>query len=641
MPISILSSPQLIQPVYNPIYLQVSSDKTSEEAFAFIFDLYINGNFVNRDRLLPRPATNEAVYSPARILESYVSFDKFQNISGIHPSENAIDKYEIVVGEEYINPWRFNDNAYVSTGSTLSGYTLFYSTGTTSNPYVSGDTIYVVQDSGYTSAYYSGVFTVLSADSTGVIVDIKHTVNTPANGGLIYYSDRRKTVYTGATEILSNPEMIDVLSGWTEYSDISGNSLTINSSDLMRLTINGVNPINFGISTGTTKYDLIEGVTYNIEYYVSSIYNPTNGLQAVRVNLGGNTSPYLSGTGVFNTQLVCGSDKDIKLEFIMVPNGSGSHIVEVEYCKLSTINNYSGYSFNGVIQYEEVPTWDYTKFKMNNEYYKFGNGKFLTNQPLTVKTRLGERGSMGWMSIQDYVEGAEYYMVVNTTNLDHTPTIPLLFYMNSMGRNGFTGDTNDLILNWGVYPYNLNDWSQYVYGIDAVDETTESYTIQIYQLADPIGDPTGYSAISETRTFLIDQECTKYEPIRFQFLNALGQFDFFTATLLSRENININRTTYQKSLPYNYEVGDRGKTVLSLEGQQTYTVTSNWVDEDTCTWLMELFLSQEVYVLNDDGSLTPIIIDNTSVENKKRVNDGLLNYTFNFSKAITKNTQRN
>jgi len=636
MPITLLSTPQLIQPVYNPIYTRVSSDKTSEEAFSFIFDLYINGNFVNRDRLLPRPATNEAVYSPARILESYVSFDKSHNYVGSSASTNCIDTYEIICGEEYINPFRFYDNSSVSSGSTLSGYTLFYSTGTTANPYLSGDTVYVLQDAGYSSAYYTGVFNVLSADTTGIIVDIRHTITTPVNGGLIYYSDRRKTVYTGSTEYLFNPTMAGAAgNGWTTYGvDGCGVTLTLNSG-VLKLTVPDITCGNNWSTTATTNSNFVSGVDYLVSFTVSNIGNPSGEAEAVYANLGGNQSAAFTGTGTFNQVMTCGTGSTFTLDFFSDADtgGFGAHSITVSAASVSNINSFSGYSFNGVVQYEQVPTWTYSQYVLTG-----ATSKFLTNQP-TVKTRLNESGSIAWLNLQPFVSGASYYVIAGATFLDGSTAIPLPFPINQM--TGATQTTNELILEFGAYPINLNVLSQAIYGVDTVTSNVASYQLFLVQEPDPIGSAYTFVQISEIKTFIVDQECTKYEPVRFMFLNALGQFDYFTATLLSRENININRTSYQKSLPYNYQVGDRGKTVLTVDGQQTYTVTSNWVTEDTCTWLMELFLSQEVYVLNTDGSLTPIVIDNTSVEPKKRVNDSLLNYTFNYSKAITKNTQRN
>lgn len=633
MPTSLITTPQLIQPVYNPIYTKVSSDKTSEEAFNFIFDLYINGNFVNRDRLLPRPATNEAVYSPARILESYLSYDKSQNITGTTASSNCIDYYEVVCGEEYINPWRFDDFTAVGSGSTLSGYTVFYTTGTTANPYVSGDTIYVQQDAGYVSNYYNGVFNIISATTSSLVVDAYYSISTPVTAGLIYYSDRRKTVYTGSTEYLTNPTMVGAPgNGWTTYGpDGCSVTLTLNAG-LLKLTIPDISCGNYWSTTATTNSTLVSGVDYLVSFTVSNVSNPSGEAEAVYANLGGNQSAAFIGTGTFNQVMTCGTGSTFSLDFFSDADtgGYGSHSITVSAASVYNFNGFSGYSWNGVVQYEDVPTWSYDQYVLTG-----ATSKFLTNQPSTVKTRLDERGSIGFMNINP-LSGAAYSLFIISERIDGSPTIPVPFPINQV--SGST--TNDKIIEFGAYPWNLNQASQALYGVNVIDDAIKSYQLIILMEADPIMSAYTFQQVSEIKTFILDQECSKYKPVRFMFLNALGQFDYFTATLKSQETLNITRNAYQKSLAYNYQVGDRGKTVISLDAQQTYVAISDWVNQATSTWLSELFLSNEVYILNSDGSLTPIIIDNNSVDLFKSTNQKLFNYTFNYSKAVTKNTQR-
>lgn len=633
MPITLLTTPQLIMPCYNPIYTKVSSDKTSEEAFNFIFDLYINGNFVNRDRLLPRPATNEAVYSPARILESYLSYDKSQNITGTTASSNCIDYYEVVCGEEYINPWRFDDFTAVGSGSTLSGYTVFYTTGTTANPYVSGDTIYVQQDAGYVSNYYNGVFNIISATTSSLVVDAYYSISTPVTAGLIYYSDRRKTVYTGSTEYLTNPTMVGAPgNGWTTYGpDGCSVTLTLNAG-LLKLTIPDISCGNYWSTTATTNSTLVSGVDYLVSFTVSNVSNPSGEAEAVYANLGGNQSAAFIGTGTFNQVMTCGTGSTFSLDFFSDADtgGYGSHSITVSAASVYNFNGFSGYSWNGVVQYEDVPTWSYDQYVLTG-----ATSKFLTNQPSTVKTRLDERGSIGFMNINP-LSGAAYSLFIISERIDGSPTIPVPFPINQV--SGST--TNDKIIEFGAYPWNLNQASQALYGVNVIDDAIKSYQLIILMEADPIMSAYTFQQVSEIKTFILDQECSKFEPVRFMFLNSLGQFDYFTATLKSQETLNITRNAYQKSLAYNYQVGDRGKTVISLDAQQTYVAISDWVNQATSTWLSELFLSNEVYILNSDGSLTPIIIDNNSVDLFKSTNQKLFNYTFNYSKAVTKNTQR-
>lgn len=495
MAISFIQKPSLILPTYNPIYVKVSSTKTAEDGYNFRFDLYKDGSYITTNRLLARPGTDEAIYTPARVLESYLSYDLSQNTINTSASTNCIDQYTVVCGEEYVLPWEFYDNEYVFSG-IYSGYTKFYTTGATANPYVSGDTVYVIQDAGYTTSLYNGTFTVLSANSTSIIVNVKHTISTPANGGVIYYSDRRKTTFTAAT--------------------------------------------------ATT----------------------------------------------------------------------------------------SGYSFNAVIQYEEIPSWNYLQYIPLSGST---DAKFLTNQPSQVKIRDNEKASISYFNYGQLSGSSAINSILLTTYQKSGGTRQSLIVSSADADLSTKNTTNGLINHFGVGPWNLNQIPNgEIFGdvqplIDGDRDT--KYEVQLYNYA---ALPT-----SEIKTYIIDNECSKYEGVRFMFLNSLGAFDYYTATLVSRENVSISRTTYQKVLDYNYQVGDRGKTILDLDVQQSYIATSNWIDEETLAWLGELFWSTEVYVINSDGSLTPVVVDNSNYEPKKRVNDGLFNQQFTYTKAIKKNTQRN
>jgi hypothetical protein len=173
---------------------------------------------------------------------------------------------------------------------------------------------------------------------------------------------------------------------------------------------------------------------------------------------------------------------------------------------------------------------------------------------------------------------------------------------------------------------------------DIITSAVTSYSIQI------VGNTISrFSGSSQIQTFIIDTSCSKYTPVRFMWLNRLGCFDYFDATLVSRKFLSINRDTYQKTLAYNYSsnLGNRGSTVVDVTAQEVYLATTNWVGQPTSNWLEELFTSNEVYILdNNTGYLTTIIIDDSSIEVKKTINDKLINYEFNYHKAVQLAIQR-
>ncbi len=112
--------------------------------------------------------------------------------------------------------------------------------------------------------------------------------------------------------------------------------------------------------------------------------------------------------------------------------------------------------------------------------------------------------------------------------------------------------------------------------------------------------------VSEPIYFNIDSEC-RYEVRRLEFLNALGGFDCFNFTKVSRISEKVERKFYKQN-PDNmtsgvitYAQSDKEKTQYYTKGTPKMKLTSDWVDVDTFNWLVELIESPEIY-LYDNGS---------------------------------------
>jgi hypothetical protein len=106
MAITIVSSPSLYQPVYNPFYWNITSSNSSQPNFRFVVDIFTGSTastYVSRLRILPRPGGSaNCIVSPARVLESFISYDinAYSAIGGI-PTSNEILNYTLSFGEEY------------------------------------------------------------------------------------------------------------------------------------------------------------------------------------------------------------------------------------------------------------------------------------------------------------------------------------------------------------------------------------------------------------------------------------------------------------------------------------------------------------------------------------------------------------
>lgn len=114
----------------------------------------------------------------------------------------------------------------------------------------------------------------------------------------------------------------------------------------------------------------------------------------------------------------------------------------------------------------------------------------------------------------------------------------------------------------------------------------------------------GGNRTSEIKTYQIDKRKSKYNPVRFRWLNSLGGFDSYTYNLVSKENINISKTEYDKLMgSYNddlgywtYQIGDRGRTTTSVNAKSQFNATSNWLTEDENRWMEELYSNPNTYL---------------------------------------------
>ena len=122
--ITIINSPGLYDPIYNPIWYKVQSSNSSNQLFKYIYDFSVDGNIVFRSTNAPAP-DGYGYIDVSRVIESYVTNDLSSSFTeNGSPSvglDNNYIEFKLVFGEQYYN------------GSTLtySGLT----TGTTIYPF--------------------------------------------------------------------------------------------------------------------------------------------------------------------------------------------------------------------------------------------------------------------------------------------------------------------------------------------------------------------------------------------------------------------------------------------------------------------------------------------------------------------------
>lgn len=287
------------------------------------------------------------------------------------------------------------------------------------------------------------------------------------------------------------------------------------------------------------------------------------------------------------------------------------------------MTQFTGYTFNGVLQYAQVPAWPIS----------LNSPRALTRQPhggdgVYVKNST-DRGTLSYLTRDNNIR--KYRVVV--THSDNSTTDTVFKY------NGWSASTapGNRVVHLPAGPWNLNNIpsSQIVSGATAgsIIDVENDLNYDIYAI-DSLG------ADSEGRKYIIDQRCSKYQTVRVQFLNSYGSYDYANFNMVSRKSLNITRNTFKKNLAYNYVVGDREKSTLDIDGNLVYMVTSDWMSNAEAEWMQELMMSININIIDDNGVATPVNIQEGSLDVKKTINDKLFNYTFNFETSSPINGAR-
>lgn len=104
MAITVLQAPNR-HSVYNPIITTCSSSNIAQDNFSFIFEVYDSANFTQlaKVRIPPDIDYSFGVFDIAKVLESYLTYDFFMNVTGneIRDAANSSYTYYVRIGESY------------------------------------------------------------------------------------------------------------------------------------------------------------------------------------------------------------------------------------------------------------------------------------------------------------------------------------------------------------------------------------------------------------------------------------------------------------------------------------------------------------------------------------------------------------
>lgn len=382
----------------------------------------------------------------------------------------------------------------------------------------------------------------------------------------------------------------------------------------------------FDIYTGTTATTLVTRILLPPRPDASCIFSPARILEGL---LTYDLIPSITA-GTANQNC-------LKQYYIYFGESYGNLITGVT--TYSNLNFDSGYTWNAVLNYEQVPSFIYTAYTLSNS-----TKKFLSDSPATnYFSSAQDRATLSYLNATSAQTGDV------STKIGRA--IQVTTYQTSGGNvSNFiyvpiaTADTTSskmIHIPSGVWNLNNVPASLFTYGVGTPGAVVNVATDYKYEVTVWAADsPTAIDIpISETKTYR-PAPCTKYQPVNLCWLNSLGGFDYFTFTCINRLTMNLSRTQYKQDLPFNYTVGTRGYTTLDIDARESRLVTSDWVNDQQSNAFKSLLKSIQQYEVQSDGSLLPILIDNNSVEIKKSIVDMLYNYEFSYTYAYKVGTQR-
>lgn len=149
---------------------------------------------------------------------------------------------------------------------------------------------------------------------------------------------------------------------------------------------------------------------------------------------------------------------------------------------------------------------------------------------------------------------------------------------------------------------------------------------------------------------ILEEPCNDYPHIQFAWLNSLGFRDQFTFTKRNEKGINTTRNEYLKesanynSTEYSTDLQSRGFTTYSQTIKETWTASTDYINDQEAETLESMFKSAQVMVRFSSGEYAnewvPIQLKSTSYTQKTYRKDRLFQYTVNFNIAQNIKSQR-
>jgi hypothetical protein len=303
---------------------------------------------------------------------------------------------------------------------------------------------------------------------------------------------------------------------------------------------------------------------------------------------------------------------------VFTVSGAGMADIDDVFAFLAEYQVSDGYKPNPNTRYALDGITKYAMSERTTDTHKWieASARGLSNDWVYIPTRLADYGVLYAPSYTTLLIDNDFDIAVITT-YDNTNTL--------IDTISIAIGNNDSVVNIVAAFYQ----NVAATGIDLTG--AKYYTIQFgKEIAFPV-----YTPASRVYCFYIVADDCRFDNVRLGWTNTCGGVDYFNFTKKSELSYNYDRKQYQKvvgqynAATFSFNTWDRGTTDRYVKTTKGLQINSDWVSVGEFELLQTLCRSNDVFIINDDATLTPVLVDTQNFVIKDERYSKLYNVTLN------------
>ena len=340
-----------------------------------------------------------------------------------------------------------------------------------------------------------------------------------------------------------------------------------------------------------------------------------------REQLQHDATEHFNTTGTENTSVAfisCTIKEGWIIDGVFIVSDTGMADIDDVFAFLAEYQISDGYKPDPNARYALDGIDKYAMSERNVDTHKWieANARGLSSDYVYIPTRLADFGVLYAPSTTALLADSDFDVAVISTYDDSDALIETQFF--SMAN------TNSVVNTIAAFYQNV-----YNTGIDLTG--AKYYTVQFgKETAFPV-----YTAASRVYCFYIVADDCRFDNVRLGWSNTCGGVDYFNFTKKSELSFNYDRKQYQKVVgtynasTFSFNTYDRGATDRYVNTTKGLQINSDWVSVGEFNLLQTLCRSNDVFIINDDATLTPVLVDTQNFVIKDERYSKLYNVTLN------------